>query len=201
MSKTFLDYRSPSFFRRLNLLLSADWRVIRLVRTVPVPSQSNGSEMPPPSTRSLCFLTGSRFYNFSHSCTANMQVPLLPSRACFHTVPLVWNNLLFLSISIHYSFYVPHHRSVLPKESKGSYGKYTYMYLWYLWQINMHCKYHTAGLELPETPNQFTHTSFSSAFFFTTTTPLQLLVCSILCISSYFCVTFCACIYTYNYFC
>lgn len=170
-----------------------------MVRTVPVPSQSNGSEMPPPSTRSLCFLTGSRFHNSSHSCTCQEHAGSPPSVPCLlsHCSPCTKQSPFFYPSVSNYSFYAPHHRSV-PKESKGSYGKYTYMYLWYPWQINMLCKYHTAGLELPETPNQFTHTSFSSAFFFP---PLQLLLCSILCISSYFCVTFCACIYTYNYFC
>lgn len=147
------------------------------------------------------FLLGPDSPTFHTPVLPTCRFPSFRPVLAFTLFPLYETISFFLSISIHYSFYAPHHRSVLPKESKGSYGKYTYMYLWYLWQINMHCKYHTAGLELPETPNQFTHTSFSSAFFFTTTTPLQLLVCSILCISSYFCVTFCACIYTYNYFC
>lgn len=98
MSKTFLDYRSPSFFRRLNLLLNADWRVIHLVRTVPVPSQSNGSEMPPPSTRSLCFLTGSRFYNSSDSCTCQEHAGSPPSVPCLlsHCSPCMKQSPFFI---------------------------------------------------------------------------------------------------------
>lgn len=120
-----------------------------------------------------------------------MQIPLLQTHAFFHTVLLVWNTLPFLSITVHYSLYAPGHRTVL-KESKGSYGRYIHVYLWYSWQTTIGCKYHTATLELPETSNRSTHTSFSTAFFFS---PLHLLVFSMLHISSFFFHLLCLHIY------
>lgn len=147
--------------------------------------------MSSPSIQSLCFLTGSRIYISLHPSTANMQVPLLQTHAFFHCSPCMKHPSFFIH-QYHYSFYAPGHRSV-PKESKGSYGKYIHMYIWYSWWINIDCKYHTATLALPETSNQYTRTSFSSAFFLS---PLHLLVCSMLHISSYF-LYHLVCLYIY----
>lgn len=103
-------------------------------------SQRNGRKTASPSIQYICFLTQSRFYISSHSLAANMQVSLLQFHAFFTLFSLY--ETLFLSNSIHYSFYAPGHRSV-PKESKGSYGKYIHMHIWYSWQISIKCKCHS----------------------------------------------------------
>lgn len=104
--------------------------------------------------------------------------------------PMLSFTLFSFFVSIRYSFYASGHRSVA-KESKRSHGKYIHMYIWYSWWISIGYKYHTATPALPETSNRYTRTSFSSAFLFT---PLHLLVCSMLHISSYFLYHF-VCLY------